>query len=598
MAERHRKFVDKRMVWLLIVFGLLYLAICGRLFYIQVLNNEPYQRMADRLRVRQLVLKSSRGTVYDRVGRELAVDVPACSVYAHPCKITDKDSVAKQLAVLMNTDECSLAGHLSGTGKFVYIGRQLSTDVGNAVRSAKISNVGVLEEQKRSYPSGSLAAHILGLTNVDGTGIEGIERSANKQLAGRNGYLIAEVDSYGRVIPESRRGSVAPEDGNDVTLTIDAYLQHVTEEALLKSVEMYSAKAATAVVLDPHTGEILALANLPTFNPNERRNASPEQRRNRALTDLYEPGSTLKAITVAAGLEEGIRPTETVATCSHQGMAIGKRRIRCSLHAPYMAGHGAVDSYDIIRNSCNIGAASVALQLGPDKLHSYMESFGLIDKPGSGLAGEVSMGLGSPEDWAAIRLANIGFGQGIAVSVLQMADAYAVLANGGKLMQPQIIREVRKSDGTVVRPFSPKIVRQVISKKTANEVTKMLVDCVDEGTGKTSKVEGYTVAGKTGSAQKASTTSRGYAQGKYVASFMGYLPANNPRLVICVVVDEPRGSHWGATVAAPVFQEIGKKAMWYLRVPPDKPDEFDVSPNQPGLSAEGAQVRLGAGRTG
>jgi cell division protein FtsI/penicillin-binding protein 2 len=250
--------------------------------------------------------------------------------------------------------------------------------------------------------------------------------------------------------------------------------------------------------------------------------------------------------------------------------------------------------YGIIKNSCNIGAAVVALRLGPDKLYSYDKAFGLFDKPGSGLAGEARFPLPAPETWETIRTANVGFGQGISVTPLQMACAYGVIANGGNLMRPQIIREIRSKDGKTIKPFRPKVVRRVISEETSRLTTKMLMGCVDEGTGKTSKIDGYSVAGKTGSAQKASTTGRGYAPGKFVASFMGFLPASKPRLVICVVVDEPKGTHWGATVAAPVFKEIAQQAMWYLQVPPDQPMELEATPGETAHGVKKAHNKLGA----
>ncbi|MBI2842805.1 MAG: penicillin-binding protein 2 [Armatimonadetes bacterium] len=599
MVLRHLRFLKRRTVWLLVTFAVLYVLIAGRLFYIQVLNNERYCELAERLRVRQLEIPASRGSVYDRVGRELATNVPAFAVYVQPKKIKDRERVAPQLASLTGLEESAVVRAINTGGTFAYVGRQLPVGVSDKVQEANLPAVGVLRETKRVYPSRSLCAHVLGFTDIDGRGLEGIERVANKQLAGRNGHIVAEIDSNGRVIPETRRGSVQPVDGNDVVLTIDAYLQHAAEDALAKSFESHSAAGATAVVLDPHTGEILALANCPTFDPNDRRGVQPGAWRNRAVTDLYEPGSTLKLLTVAAGLEEGIPPTEVIATCTNGGIPIGRRRIRCSLHHPYMAGHGGVDMFKIIRHSCNIGAASIALRLGPDKLYAYEKAFGLQDQPGSGMPGEAPvLPLGSPEAWPAIRLANIGFGQGVAVSALQMASAYAVIANGGNLMSPQIIREVRAKDGTVVRSFSPKLVRRVVSEETARKATEMLIGCVNEGTGKTSKIDGYSVAGKTGSAQKASTTGRGYAAGKFVASFMGFVPARNPRLVICVVVDEPKGTHWGATVAAPVYKEIAQKAMWYLKVPPDEPLKEDQTSGSNRMNVRKVNHRIGAGNTG
>lgn len=601
MAGKYLKFLKKRTVWLLVIFLVLYGMIAGRLFYIQVLNNSCYTKLAEKLRHRVLTIPASRGGIYDRVGRQLATNIPACSVYIRPQDIKkdeDKKKVAVQLAGILGVEESAIWEKLASGKSFMYLKRQLPSSIGDKIRAANLLGVGIDRETKRIYPSKALAAHILGFTSIDGGGVEGIESAKNTYLSGKDGYTEAEVDRRGRIIPETRRQSVQSVDGNDVVLTIDAYLQHVAEEALAKSFKKYSAAGATAIVLDPHTGEILALATCPSFDPNNRKGISSDVWRNRAVTDLYEPGSTMKLVTVAAGVQEGISPTAPVTTCTKSGMPLGKNKVRCTLHAPYQAGHGAVNMFGIIRDSCNIGAATVALKIGPDKFYSYVKGFGLLDPPGTGFRGESCWRLEPPDTWAAIRLANIGFGQGIAVSAMHMATAYSVIANGGNLVRPQIIREIRDSSGKVVKPFSPAIERRVVSEETSRTVIEMLMGCVDEGTGKTARVEGYTVAGKTGSAQKASTTGRGYAAGKFVASFIGFVPAKDPRLVICVVIDEPKGSHWGATCAGPVFQEIAQKATLYLRIPPDAPKEEQTLPK--GALSRSAKVhhKLGAGHTG
>lgn len=609
MAAIHLKFLKKRTVWLLLIFALLYGSIVARLFYIQVLKTERYRQFAEQIRLRQLKIAANRGIVYDRVGRQLAVNVPVCAVCAYPAEarwtsdnqktfkprltVEERQTVAQQVSSILDLDRPTIERALSSRRTFVYLKRQLPPEVGDKLHQADLPAVGVLPESKRVYPSGSLAAHVIGFTDIDGRGLEGIEREADRYLIGTDGFTIGEVDSRGRIIPDTRRGSVPPVEGHDVILTIDAYLQHAAEEALAKSVKNYSALGGTAIVLDPFTGEILALANCPTYNPNNRRGFPPRAWRNRAVADLYEPGSTLKLVTVAAGLEEGISPSGVVATCTSRGLTIGDKRIRCSLHAPYLAGHGGVNMPAIIRHSCNIGAASIALRLRPDKMYYYVKAFGLLDRPGSGLSGEAVLGLAPPQSWPKIKLANVGFGQGIAVSPLQMACAYATVANGGRLIQPQVIREVKDGQGKVVRAFEPRILRTVVSEDTARKMTDMLIGCVDEGTGKPSKIDGYSVAGKTGSAQKPP-----YDNPRFVASFMGFVPARHPRVVICVVIDEPKGSHWGATVAAPVFKEVAQKAMWYLRVPPDEQPQPETEPGGRPTNVRRLHDRLGAGHTG
>lgn len=598
MAARRCKMLKSRTDSVMIVLVALFVLIAGRAFYIQTIKGGFYREQArlKGLKVHKKPIPAERGVIYDRAGRELATSLPGCAVFVHPDKIKDKTVVGGRLALITGLDSDYIQGVLATNKPFVYLGHRMPQAVADGLRKENLPAVGVEREPRRVYACGILAANLIGFTGQDNKGQEGVERAANRFLAGKDGYTIAEVDSHGRVIPETRQETVPQEDGKDVVLTVDAYLQHLVEQALKKSFEQHKAAGATAIVMDPNTGEVLAMANFPTFDPNNRRGVKPGVCRNRALTDLYEPGSTLKLITVAAGLQEGMSPTAAVATCTKGGMQIGNKHIHCSLHAPYTGGHGAVNMFSIIRHSCNIGAATVAMRLGADKLYSYEKAFGLMDRPDCGLPGAAYFPLPKPDTWGTMKLANVGFGQGVSVSALQMASAYSVVANGGNLMKPQIIREVHDRDGKVIAPFSPKIVRRVISEASARKATEMLVGCVDEGTGKPAQVPGYSVAGKTGSAQKASTTGKGYSAGKFVASFMGFLPASNPRLVICVVVDEPQGTHWGATVAAPVFQEIAQKAMWYLKIPPDVPVEKD----SPGgaVSVRKVRDRLGAGHTG
>jgi cell division protein FtsI/penicillin-binding protein 2 len=596
MALRRGKVLKKRTEYTLVLFAVLFGLIALRAFYIQVIDARRYRDRAQDIRMRTRPIHASRGIIYDCKGRVLAINLPGYAVYAHPRKIKDKEEVAGRLASITGLNINYVEGILASDKKFAYLGHQLPAEVGDKIQKEGLPAVGVEREPRRYYACGTLAANILGFTNREGRGQEGIEQAADTYLVGTDGFTIAEVDSRGRIIPETRRRTQPEVNGRDVVLTIDSYLQHIAESALKKTCDTYKPAGATALVMDPKTGEILALASFPTFDPNNRKGIKPDQWRLRAIKDLYEPGSTLKLITVAAGLEEGIPPRQILGTCVASGVPIGNRKIHCSLHPPYMAGHGGVDMYQVIRYSCNIGAASIAMKLGSEKLYDYEKAFGLQDRPDIGLPGAAYYPLPAPENWAKMQLANIGFGQGVSVTALQMAGAYSVIANGGNLMKPRLIREVMGEDGKPLEPFKPVVVRRVVSEATARLVTEMLTGCVDEGTGKSAQVPGYSVAGKTGSAQKASTTGRGYAAGKFVASFMGFLPAKNPELVICVVVDEPKGSHWGATVAAPVFQEIGRQAMWYLKVPPDVPVEKDT----PGStqSAKKVRSRLGAGNAG
>jgi len=579
----------------------MYLAILIQLFCVQILDRARYLAVADD-RMRHLTEVGERGTIYDRTGSVLATNIPAYSVCAYPRSfqtIQDREMAVEELSKMLGLTKNEIEDKMRRSDTFVYIKRHIPYEIGEKIAAEKLPGIGLERETKRYYPGYKLAAQVIGFTEQDGiVGVEGIEVAQNKELTGRKGEIIAQVDAKGRVIPETRRVKKRAEPGNDIFLTIDRNLQHIAEKALEKTFKTYNAAGAVAIVMDPHTGEILALANCPRFDPNNRKGTDDSYWRNRAVRDVYEPGSTLKLVTVAAAVEEGVSPRQKVAVCTSSGLPVGNHRIRCALHRPYLAGHGSVDMYSIIRNSCNIGAASIAMhKLGAEKMYEYLGKFGLLNKPGSGLPGEQILPLDKPDTWPTIKLANVGFGQGVAVTPLQMASAYSVIANGGVLMQPRIVKEIRSPDGSVIESFHPKTIRRVVSEQTAATVTDMLVGCVEEGTGKPAKIEGYTVAGKTGSAEKA-VPGQGFNTGKYVASFMGFVPARNPRLVICVVVDEPKGSHWGATCAAPVFREIAEKAMIYLRVPPDEPAKVKPPADGSSVNADRKRHRSGAYSTG
>lgn len=566
----YENLIKNRTRSLVFILSLLYILLMCRLFYIQVLCGPQFKAKAKALTVRKIPLPARRGTIYDRYGKtKLAVSVDAFDIAARPSDIKHKVVTAKKLASLIGMDSDYILSKLRERDKFFYLKRRLDFDLGQKVKEAKLTGIDAIPTTKRIYPSGSLAAHIIGFTNSDGVGLEGIEKSYNNILAGTNGYKVAEIDAKGVVIPGTKIDQVDPENGKDVYLTIDTTLQQSLETELAKSYHDFSAVGASAVMMDPKTGEILALANMPTFDPNDISKSKPRDMRNRAVSDLYEPGSTLKTITACAAIESKAVSLTDVFYCKGT-KKIGKRTIRCSLHgAEFRNGHGVVNIAKMLKYSCNIAAAGMGFKIGKERLHDYEAAFGLYEKPNSGMTGE-SSGWPDPWDkWADIHLANVAFGQGIAITPMQMSKAYSAVANGGSLMKPMIVKEIRDPDGTTILKMNPTIIRRVVSTETAHRVAEMLGGVVDEGTGKKAGVEGYTVGGKTGSAEKASTTGRGYLEGRYIASFAGFLPISDPRIVMLVMVDEPKGSHFGAVVAAPVFHQVAKKAMWHMKVPPD-----------------------------
>jgi cell division protein FtsI/penicillin-binding protein 2 len=549
---------------------LAYVGLVGRLFYIQVIKAPYYIGKERELTVRRIVLPARRGTVYDRNGEKLAVTIDSCDISAQPALIDDKDDAASRIAEIMKCPKSKILDELSTDKKFVYLARGADISIGEAIKKARIQGVGFDRTTKRMYPNGTMACHVVGFTNVDGKGIEGIERSYDRELRGIDGFVIAEVDAKGRIIPGTKKRRIEPVDGEDLVLTIDATLQHSLEQQLAESCTKYQAAGASAVMIDPKTGEVLALANMPNYDPNRSSKSSAASRRNRAVTDLYEPGSTLKTITACAALEDKAITTTDTWYC-HGSTTISGHVVRCSLHPPFMNGHGTVNVAKILKYSCNIGAAGMGFRLGKERLYRAEEAFGLYEKPGSGLPGEVAGWPDNWRTWSQVRLANIAFGQGIAVTPMQMARAYCAVANGGLMLRPYIIKEIHKPDGSIDQAFGPTIVRRVISTETASIVTRDLEGVVTEGTGKNADVPGYRVCGKTGSAQKAGPGGHGYGGGRVVASFAGFLPMSDPRIVLLVAVDEPKGSHFGATVAAPVFQGAAQNAMWRLKVPPDSP---------------------------
>lgn len=586
MAAGRKRFLKPRIMVSLIFFGFLYLVVGVRLFVVQVVHSDIYRNWGNRIRHKNITVPSLRGAIFDRNGRELAIDIQKVSVFADTNLMDDPKATADEIARVLNKNAYDIKAKLTSGKSFVWIARWVDPGVKTSIDEQRLilqkqinksDNKGQINplrcistqrEIKRAYPAGMLAAQVLGFTDIDNKGVEGIEHSKNKELTGTDGKVVTEIDILRRSIPETRLVKEEPKDGSNIHLTLDITIQHIAEKALKNMAEKYKPTTASAIVLNPKTGDILAIANYPTYDPNQSRNVNSKLWRNRAVSDLYEPGSTLKTLTVAAAINEGFNPNTVFTYCN------GRERIKggsipCVLHHPYESGHGRVDMNLIIRHSCNIGAAHVAMRLGAEKLRKYEELFGLNSVTKSGFGGEARGWLRPAKNWRTIELADIGFGQGIAVTPLQMAAVYAAIANKGVYVTPKIIKTIELSDVNKKSIVSKSISRRVVSIETAQKVTRLLESCVIDGTGKPAQIDGYTVAGKTGSAQVVKTNGRGYESGAFVASFMGFAPAKSPQLVVAVVVNKPKGSHWGATVAAPVFKEITEKSLWYLKIPAD-----------------------------
>jgi cell division protein FtsI (penicillin-binding protein 3) len=537
-----------------------------RLVQLQVFGRESFARQAARQSERTINLDPRRGPIVDRFGKQLAVSVDAESIYAVPQEVREPARTAALLARALELDAPArreLQALLQRNRAFVWVRRKVDPVKARAVRDLQLEGIGFLTENRRYYPRRELASQVLGYVGVDNTGMSGIEYAFEDMIRGKAAKVTVHIDARRRALGSIDRPST---DGHTVVLTLDERIQYVAERELEKSVAETGALAGQAIVMVPRTGEILALAHRPTFNPN-RFAAYPSARwRNRAVGDASEPGSVFKMFTAAAALEEKLVDPDEVIDCGGGGIDVGGTRIND--HHPY----GALTFRAVIAKSSNVGAIRVAQRLGRETFNRYLREFGFGAATGVELPGE-SAGLLRPTSrWSALSLPSISFGQEIGVTTMQLAAAVAAVANGGYLMKPLIVRQVEDADGKVVRAVKPVAVRRVIDGATAATVTELLKGVVREGTGRRAAVPGYVVAGKTGTAQKIDAAGR-YSMVDHVATFAGFVPAGQPALVVLVSLDTPRGERNEAgDVAAPLFARIAEQALRHLAVPPDDPE--------------------------
>lgn len=551
--------IRARVVLLALAFVPLLGALLVRAVKLQVVDGGKLSGMAKEQYVRPVTLPGRRGEILDRRGSSLAASVEVDSIFADPKELPEAHKAARALASALELDPAKLETSLGASRHFAWIKRQATPQEVVAVKALELPGVGYVKEPRRFYPQRELAAHVLGFSGVDGEGLEGVELALDGLLKGKPREIEGLRDARGRQMIVG--GAVPAEalEGATVTLTLDRAVQYLTEKVLAEAMTKANAAGGSAVVLDPATGEILALASVPTFNPNEPARYQRQALRNRALTDQFEPGSTFKVFTVAAALEErAVRPSDSFF-CENGRFAIGRHAIHDH------GGYGSLDVGRILQVSSNIGAAKIAEKLGREKLAAYQRAFGFGVKPGTGLLGEAKGSLPFPK--SEIALATQSFGQGLTASAVQIAAAFGAVANGGALMRPYLIARVVDPDGEVVMQREPERVRQVISRGTSQELLRMMRLVVQkEGTAPLARMDEWEVAGKTGTAQKAEDGV--YSVHKRTASFVGIAPAEAPRLVILVVIDEPQGDVYGGLVAAPAFKEIAKGALAHLGVPP------------------------------
>ena len=560
MAVNSKKWLKLRLVSVLIFFLVLFIALFSRAFQLQVLSGEKLKNLAQRQHMATLQLQPERGMIYDRNGEKLAVSVLADSVCADPTRIADPVRASQQIAGILNLDKQVVMKKILEPKSFCWLARRISPDQAANVDNAEIEGIFLVKEPKRFYPNGQLAAHLLGFVGADANGLEGLENKYDDILKGKPEKLAWARDAKGKKIFLRVGNNEAKKDESvNLVLTIDSRIQYLVETHLKEAVVSKGAKGGIAIVMDPKTGEILAMANEVGFNPNNINGLTPEKWRNRAITDYFDPGSTFKPFLVAGALEEKtIRESEKFY-CEDGNYAVANRVI----HEANRKRHGQLSVRDILKYSSNIGAVKIAQKLGKEKFYQYIDSFGFGMKTGIDLPGE-SPGLVRPvKKWTKVDTATIAFGQGVSVTAIQMITAMSAIANGGVLMKPYILRSVTDKNNIPIKMYNPTVVRKVVSVETAKRMTNMLTEVVGsaDGTGKNANIVNVAVAGKTGTSQKFDFSRGVYSSEKVRTSFMGFFPADNPQVAILVILDEPQRDKWGGVAAAPVFKSIGEQIL-------------------------------------
>lgn len=573
-----------------------FVLIMGRMFQLQVLKKEELYRLAARQQSSQIPLVPKRGTIYDRHGNELAVSVEVDSVYADSKKIVEVEKAVQKLSSVFSNDPKELRRKLKSGKSFEWIERKISPNQTEAVQALHLSGIHFLKENKRFYPHSHLAAHVIGFVGLDSKGLEGIELQYDVLLNGKQNTLTMERDAKGRVIMMSGDSHEQEEHYRNIILTIDKQIQHIAESELNHAVQKWGAQGGMVIVMDPMSGKILALASHPSFNPNQFIQYRPKSWRNRAVSDVFEPGSMFKAFLAAAVLEEKVVQPLDSFYCENGFYTVYDRTIRDT------SKHGWLTFQQVIKVSSNIGAAKAAEKIGKERFYRYLCDFGFGEKTKISLPGEAKGIVQHPRYWAPITLNTIAFGQGIAVTGIQMAAAFSAIANGGLLMKPQVVERITDEKGKVIQSFQPEAVRRVISEETSRKTVALLKATTEKGgTGEQAVPQGYEVAGKTGTAQKVDSFLGGYSEDKFTSGFIGFGPIEGPKIVVLVVIDEPKGSTYGGIVAAPVFKAIIEKALPYLNILPKGTmivkNELDLSEKreEPRRVPVMGEVRVGKG---
>ena len=568
MKNRRQRWFRARIALLGVCLMCVALLVVVRAFHLQIASGDRLRGMAEDQHVRHLRVSPRRGAIYDRHGAELAVSADVESVYANPRRLKameqDPQTVARRIAKVLDVDRKQLAKRLGSDRYFVWIERRVSPNEATRIRELDIPGVELTSEARRYYPNRHLAAHLLGFADIDGRGIEGIELAYEDRLRGLDRRVEAIRDRRGHVVFADDMEDARTIQGQSVVLTIDKAIQHIAERELALGVRTFEARGGSVVVMDPSTGEILALANYPPFNPNEPSKHPTAHRRNRAVVDRFEPGSTVKPFTMAAALAAGaVKPNQSI-NCENGVTRMGGRLLHDAHPYEWLT------PTQILAYSSNIGTAKIAQDLGKKELYRGFRRFGFGERTGLRVPGETAGILRHYRRWYEIDTAAVSFGQGMSVTNVQLATAMSAIANGGRLMQPMLVRRMSDGHGATIEENKPRVRRQVVPRRVAKLVGQMLTAVTEPGgTAIEAAVDGYLVAGKTGTAQKADYVHGGYAKDKWLASFIGFAPADRPSVVISVVIDEPVIAHYGGTVAGPVFRRIAEVTLRHMGIAPE-----------------------------
>lgn len=560
MAAESKKWLKFRLASILVIFLILFIALLSRAFQLQVLSGEELKKLAVRQHKTTLPIHSERGVIYDRNGEKLAMSVLADSVCADSTRINNQNPVSRQIAAILNLNASDVFKKISEPKSFCWLARKIPVEQAARVEAAGIEGVFLIKEPKRFYPNGPLAAHVIGFCGFDAEGLEGLEKKYNDYLKGTPQKLTWARDAKGKkMFVHVEQNSSPKDESTNLVLTIDSRIQYLVETHLKEAVLDKGAKGGIAIVMDPKTGEILAMANEKGFNPNNIKGLSSDVWRNRAIADSFDPGSTFKPFLVAGALEEKVVRESDQFYCENGNYAVANRVIREANRKRY----GSLSVRDILKYSSNIGSAKIAARLGREKYYSYIKKFGFGSRTGIDLSGEASGLLRPAHSWTTVDTAAIAFGQGISVTAIQLISAMSAIANDGVLMKPFIVRGLTDKNNNRVKMFAPEKVRQVVSPETARRMTAMLTEVVgaEDGTGKNAHIQNVDVAGKTGTAQKFDFTRGVYSSERVRTSFIGFFPSDNPQVVILVILDEPQRDKWGGVAAAPVFKQIGEQIL-------------------------------------